>query len=370
MMVFILIIPSLVTAKPEERDLNEVLLKVDKKLLNDFGITDDEIIKLGKDIDVIENLIKTKEVKTKEHVNNLKNAFLHPKYYEAISSPVEYGLVKENNNSFPVTGVKKEVDLINKEGTNGLVIAKSDRPVSISACGIDGYHYIVRSQWNRSKASGNINFPWGIAITDWNGSQNEVPYVFFGIYNSTASKGGADIGLYYSKPYGKWYPFFNGYNPSIPAYEWYSVRKTASDPTNPAVSPSTVHPGISNSTQIHMVVTELANAVSVKILDRSTWTEISTTTFTVSSNYGYNTSGTNTRFNKETSLAAHCYNGTSGAYTKGTYWSNTYIYSPTLTNIWDSTQTVSAQWKPDQAKVTQFDNVINYYQDQISIEFK
>jgi hypothetical protein len=340
----------------------ENIKQVDKALLNEFGITDDDIIALGDNVDVVEQLIKSKQVTTKEYAKNLKEAFLHPAYTEVKTFPVINGLAQTDTVNIPVTGVKNEVELI-KNGVNSANLTaskKNKNTVTIAAATcpttLDGYHYIVRSKWDRNKATGNITFPWGIAVTNWDGKQNEVPYLFFGIYNSDPAKGGADAGLYFDNTYKKWYPFFNGWN-QTEGYVWKSVDKTT-------------YAGIDNATKVHLVVTEKDNAIEVKVIDRSNWTEISTTLFSVSSYFGFNSSGTNTRFNKETSLAAHCYNGTSGAYIKGAYWSNAHIYWTTGYNIWDTTQTVKREWKPDMAKVTQFDNVIQDYQDQISIEFK
>lgn len=347
----------------ENNQENDYLKGVDKKALNELGISDEELNKIGDNVHVIDALVKSKEVKTKEHAKNLKEAFLKPKTYKAERHNVVNKKVKTETVEIPVTGVKEEVERILQDNgdnqTNSVnEIQMSTLETVTATCPntLDGYHYIVRSVWNRNKASGNITFPWGIHVTNWNGVQNEVPYMFFGIYNSDGAKGGADVGLYFDNVKKKWYPFFNGWN-SSQGYVWMETDKST-------------YPGIANSTPVHMVVTEKSNAIEIKLLDRNTWTEISTTLFNVSSSFGFNANGTNTRFNKETSLATHCYSGTSGAYIKGAYWSNAYIYWPTGNHIWDSTQTVRAEWKPDQNKVTQFANVINYYQDQISIEYK
>ncbi len=376
-----LIVLSIVGVVPlmshaESQDLkqlprSEKLEKVNIKLLSDFGITNEEMLKLGDDIEIVEQLIQSNDVKTERDVANLKNAFLYPNYVSSKDFEVTNDLAYTDTGSIAVTGVKKEVEFTAKElgqsipyelkeKNNELTSNKSAQIAAACSNSLDGYHYIVRSNWNKNKASGNISLPWGIATTNWNGSQNEIPYFFFGIYSSTASKGGADAGIYFDNSKNRWYPFFNGWN-ATEGYVWKSVDKVAYD--------NSTGGGITNTTPLQLIVTQKNNAIEVKLVNRTNWTEISTTNFSVNTYFGFNSAGTNTRFNKETSLATHCYNGTSGAYTKGSTWSNTYIYSTTGYSLWDASQTIYAEWKPNQSKVTQFANVVNYYQDTISIEF-
>ncbi|WP_148497553.1 hypothetical protein [Paenibacillus senegalensis] len=227
--------------------------------------------------------------------------------------------------------------------------------------GMDGYHYIVKGQYGRYSASGDINFPHSINVTSWDNKQNEVPYYFFQVYQNTYARGGLDAGLFYNVFTNTWHTFISG---------WWAYWDSGRGRYEVVPVWASVNANIRSNQQVNMVVTTLDNAINIRVVDRSNWKLLANHMYHTNSNHQYDSRGTYTTFGKETSFATHCYNPTSGAYMRGAFWTNVYFYWTSGYRLLNTQETSSTEWKPDRLKVTEFSNIIPHYQDRISIEYR
>ncbi|WP_144939856.1 hypothetical protein [Paenibacillus sp. 32O-W] len=376
-------------------------LQIQKNYLAEYGVTDDEFIKLEHHKDTLISLIKKKNL-NKEQATNLKNSMLNLESGNIITLPVKDGLVYDNGHAFPVphrsipaeqnkngnetldtfTHNQLEPQLLDNEKLSSplhgsLSSDAESHTINVlppTSCGSgEGYHYIVSSGYGYRQASGDVTLPWGYAVTKYVNSngievQNDIPYIFFGIYVNGG--GGADAGIWYrgydaKDAYGNviapagWYTFVNGFR----AYDGDNAWQNG-------------YQKIPTGVPLQLVVTELNNAIEVTVYNETNWSVAAHNVFSRAAANGFNQNGTNTRWNSEISLAQHCTSPglpyrQNGAYMLGSIWDNIYLYTTSGYGLWDSRKTTSNGWEPGFRTNVTSEYIHNpYYKYQASIDYR
>lgn len=176
-------------------------------------------------------------------------------------------------------------------------------------------------------------------------SQNDVPFMFFGVYNTNHAQGGADVGIFYDSAVNGW----RGFIQRLDGY-WDERSYVFKKPKVP---------------YIHVSVP--ANEyVRLRLIDTSTWTQVDLIDYYLP---GTRINGASQWFNREVSLAQHKRNYSSGAYLNDAHWHDVWIYSPTGQSLWTPQRTHSSYAQPANDQHINRQPISNYYEDKISIQY-
>lgn len=231
--------------------------------------------------------------------------------------------------------------------------APSGQPTSPLTCSSGGAHYYVESTYGMQEATGYAGLP-SVSVTYNGTTQNDVPYMMYGDYPYGSPGGsGADIGLFYSKPYGGsggWYTFYDVYLSGT--YQWgQGSVNIASDTSDP-----------------YEWLTVLNNQLQLEVINPSSWTVLDTITTPVDSTIGWQSNGTNQEINREDAMAQVCQNLSDGATFTNGNWSTLYLYYPIGNSQWTSTYTRTAGSNYG-SPIVSVTNQSPYYYDDVTITY-
>lgn len=235
----------------------------------------------------------------------------------------------------------------------------SNGDVGIAAgCQGGGAHRILKSTSGKNQVTGWAELPTSVNVTydpcsPRPNQQNDMPYMFFGVYNGQAG-GGADVGLFYDASVTGWKPFIYTL-PLNGSSVWDEGSVVIRRPTVP---------------YLHLRVMD--NALRLRVIDSGSWTLIFDRTWSLP-NRGFRADGYGHQLTREVSLAQHKENLANGAYLTSAHWYDVWIYWTTNQARWTSTYTASGYpvIQPSYAagKVTT-SNVYRDYEDTVSIDYR
>ena len=274
--------------------------QINMDVLRSYGVTDDQVQKLGTDAWVVQSLIEGGKIR-RDQVMTLVASLLNPPQLPIDSYPMESGLLV----------------------TPGGTIApprNTDDEVGILASAT-GPYWEVTSTSTHFKSTGWAQTP-STGLININSTSNDAGYMFFGCRNTSTGRA-CDAGIF-TDPHlnSSWHMFMFPNDSTKPGNGWVSLQIN--------------RPWGST---IYLIFEVITNGAKVTAIDAATWVTLGTLQISVTSDWGFTPTNSNIRVYRVVSIGQKPENLKSGSWFNGAHWYNVYAYKSSGYGLWTSTRT-------------------------------
>lgn len=329
--------------------------------LKQYDLSGDFVEKLSiLDIDNIYDIILSEDLTEEQAATLIQTWATNENVGVSVQAPLEVKTPDDMNNVIGETNIG---DLVSSMAYSG------DIAVDVRSYDNTGYHYIVRSVNGYNKTSGHITLPTTTFGSNMPSNNPDVPCAHFGIYTSDDSVG-LDLGMSLHSD-GYWRCCVSGY-----------VKYGGAAVNNGGQAYTTYYKEMYNANGTTLKFTKnqcpkvyfVANAIKQSGYDTFKLTAVNSTTWetmgeivintnengyparyvngvlipNLAPNKSYlNTNYSNCRLHREVTIA---YNEDAsrvltGTKIEGAKWEKVYVYSPTVTALWGTAYTASANYQ-------------------------